>query len=905
MLGYAFRRIVRSWPLFVAIIAGVLVSSTMFATINIGSNEIARQVVDKAIEDVPVDYLVKFWSPTDLDTITELSEDISTIQHVKHTEIMSRLWDWEWIGGKSIITSYVGIENDSYAYQSLTPISGETTLGANQTLIEVSSANATQYSLHDIVNLTITYSTEAGPSNFTLSLEVVGFVKADDRTITLLTGQDWRYRLDKLNLFIVDWEATFRPLIQFFIDRDYYSPFEDEIDVFIDREAVISSVDIEGTLNRLAVIEWQLSNMLMPYGAHIEPRLKWALQVVSYLNQILLFVFMAASAPIFFIALYMGITLSDVSFNLRRREIGLLLTKGFSRNRLLRMFMLEGLLVGVIAGAAGILLAILIVPFFTGVAGNWQPVSSHSMSWTTLLLCMIFSLFVGGLSVFFAARRAIRIPTVEALREYRYTPTPTGYRKLLAQTALVLGSYKMIIWIAGINVPQIVFQIPYPGFLIMILLGIWLTMDALLSPFAVLLFLYGFTMIAVHGSTLIYKASEKIISWTLGDVGVLATRSIQRNPARTAAVVFILALVIGYGVQTVAVLASDHDYTIRSVYTDVGSDIGAKVTPTSNASSVVERALNITGVQAATAEYWLNMETPSWIFMRLCAVNPQEWMQTAYYEPGWFSYVPAEQALAALAEDNHTIILHQRLVRTLHIPLGSNITVTFGSNATQLKVVGFYGTEPTGWLYTDRRVMSLIPVGLLEEFGVLGSSEAKLLVKVAPGADPAAISEALEDFTEIAEATSAMEMLMEYATNPLLNAQGNIMRMGVAFAFVLASVGTLVVVTFTLKEKRRETALMAARGLTFKQTAALLIAESTTWVLFAALIGLLTGFIASYGAFQSLNNMDPLLPRNLAIIVSLPVLLPASGMVALLLVCAVAPMLLAARRAQTAVDVLR
>jgi len=903
MLGYAFRRIVRSWPLFVAIIAGVLVSSTMFATVNIGSNEMARQVVDKALENVYVDYRVRFFSTPEPSIITTLSNDLATIQHVKHTEIISCLQEWKITSDAHVMNNYAGIENDSYIYQGLTLISGDITLGPNQTLVEITSSNATQYSLHDTVNVTFSYYTGYAVSNFTLELEIVGFVKADEKAKFLLYTNSWIP--PDTNLFIVDWASTFQPILNFFLQKGYYSPFDDEIYIFIDRPAVISNVDIMGSLERLNVIEMQISNKIMFYDAYVNADIRWALQILQFLNQALLLAFLITSTPIFFIAIYMGITLSDVSFNLRRREIGLLLTKGISRSRLLRMFMMEGLLVGLIAGIAGILLSLLIVPLFTGTLGEWQPVAPQSMGWATLLLCMIFSLFVGGISVFFAARRATRIPTVEALREYRYTPTPAGYHKLLAQTALILGSYKMITWVAGINVSEIISQIPYPGFLVMILLGLWMAIDTALSPVAVLLFLYGFTTVAVHGSTIIYGASEKIISHTLGDIGVLATRSIQRNPVRTAAVLFLLALVMGYGVQTVTVLASDQDYTIRSTYVDVGADISASVSPSFNASSVVERALNITGVQSATAEYWLYLGTTSWTSITACAVKPGEWLQTAYYEPGWFSYVPAEQALATLTTSNHTIILHQSVARSLYTSIGSNITVTIGSNITQLTVVGFYGTVTQGWLVTARRAMSLIPVGLLEEFGAINSSEARLLVHTLPGVNATAICQSLEEFGEISEAISAAEKLAEYASNPLLNAQGNIMRIGVAFAFVLASVGTLVVVTFTLKEKRRETALMAARGLTFKQTASLLIAESTTWVLFAAIIGLVTGLIASYGALQSLNVMDPFLPRNPFIIISPIVLLPAAGMVALLMICAVAPMLLAARRAQTAVDALR
>ncbi len=53
-------------------------------------------------------------------------------------------------------------------------------------------------------------------------------------------------------------------------------------------------------------------------------------------------------------AWYIGSTVSDVSFNLRRREIGLLSTKGLSSGQIQRMFFTEALLIGLVGGLAGV-----------------------------------------------------------------------------------------------------------------------------------------------------------------------------------------------------------------------------------------------------------------------------------------------------------------------------------------------------------------------------------------------------------------------------------------------------------------------------------------------------------------------------------------------------------------------
>lgn len=182
---------------------------------------------------------------------------------------------------------------------------------------------------------------------------------------------------------------------------------------------------------------------------------------------------------------------------------------------------------------------------------------------------------------------------------------------------------------------------------------------------------------------------------------------------------------------------------------------------------------------------------------------------------------------------------------------------------------------------------------------------ANLLVNISPSANATFVSEALEEFSEISQATSAIEQIEEYTMDPISNAQSNMMQMGLIFSFLLASLGTLIVITFTLKEKQRENALMAARGLSFRQTASVLIAESTTWVIFAVLIGVFTGVIATTGTLQNYTLMDPLLMRSPLVILSAQVLWQIFAMVTSLILCAIVPMLIAARYAQSAIDILR
>ncbi|MFX1561775.1 MAG: FtsX-like permease family protein [Promethearchaeota archaeon] len=906
MIGQAFKRIIRSWPLFIAVIAGVLISSTMFATVNIGSNEIVNDMVDEAIAGVSTDMTISFgYGGLSTSSIENLVTNVANVANVQHAEIQSRYENITWGMYEplpSFYEAFIGLESDSKAYEGITIDSGATTLGANQTFMLTSSTSAGEYELHDKINITLEGSYGV---NCTLSLDIVGFVSATDEALGILVEENyfWQYASER-NLFILDWTTTVKPVLDYFYDNlGWWPGFDVYIAVYIDRVAIISAVDIQGTLTRLTTVEQQISNQVYMYGAYVYDHLASALYMLSYLSQALLLIFLFVAAPIFFIAIYMGITLSDVSFNLRRRETGLLLSKGFTRGTILRLYMTEGMIIGFLTGFGGILIALVIVPFFIR-AGPWTPVSIASLGLDTIFWCVAFSCLVAGISIYFAARRATKISTVEALREYSQAAQSTGYRKMLAWTALILGGYKIFVWLLGINVQEIVFTIPYPGFLAMILLYSWYSIDSALGPFAIILFIYGFSKVAVQGSKIVYRISEKIISRSMGDIGALATRSIQRNPTRTAAVVFMLALVLGYGISTVAVLASEQDYIIRSVYTDVGADISAAVSPSRNATALISKAESITGVESATVELLTTFGMGYYSSISVRGIIAENWSQTAYYEETWFSFISADQALADLSNDNRTIIIQRGVAKNYDLALGDYITVTIGAEQVPLRIVGFFGPEIQSF-YSARGYHSYVSYELLEEFNQINGSTAHLLVNISPSANATAVCEALEEFSEISSATSAIEQIEEYTVSPITNAQSNMMQMGLIFSFLLASIGTLIVITFTLKEKQRENALMAARGLSFRQTASVLIAESTSWVIFAVLIGIFTGVIAASGNLQNYTLMDPLLIRSPLILLSTQVLLQIFAMVSSLILCAIVPMLIAARHAQTAIDILR
>ena len=56
--SYTFKRLVRSWQLFIALLLGIVLASTFFAGINVGADTAAKQALDQELSKALVDVVV-------------------------------------------------------------------------------------------------------------------------------------------------------------------------------------------------------------------------------------------------------------------------------------------------------------------------------------------------------------------------------------------------------------------------------------------------------------------------------------------------------------------------------------------------------------------------------------------------------------------------------------------------------------------------------------------------------------------------------------------------------------------------------------------------------------------------------------------------------------------------------
>jgi putative ABC transport system permease protein len=581
------------------------------------------------------------------------------------------------------------------------------------------------------------------------------------------------------------------------------------------------------------------------------------------------------------------------------------------------MFFAEALVIGLIGGLIGVVGGLLLNQVFIGI--NLETLfNPQLLSPYTIVFTAAFGMILSFFSVFFSARRAARLPAVDSLREYMPMEADKPYRKKLPWIAFILGAYKITIFILGVNVPSLISQAQFSGggYLISIILGPLLVLDALLNYIGPLLFFWGLTKLLIQNSLKFQQLASSAYRIT-GDLGALAAKNVRRNPARSAAIAFLIALIIGYGVQVTGQIASEQDYIDRQVLYRVGADVTVSVVNATKAQMVLDDILgNVSQIKASTFECTV-VQNSAGTIMR--TIDPDSWTDVAFYEDAWFSGGSFEDALKEFRANNMTIILERRVADELNLQMYDEIGIDFRSGARKLKVVGFFGPEPVEtqspfgassyaiqtWSYVPRNLFNMSSP--FSDAFLAESFETKILLKLNEGANGTEVAETIrnldleiygvQSFDEELRRTQATADSYTYNNLLVLDVQ----RLGLIFVVVAASVGTMLISIVSIRERSREATIMSVKGLSYRQLVWMFLSENLAIVIFSVVLGLIVGFIIVYGNVTSASTFIPELVKRRVVFPN-DSLITIGSFVSLIIASAILPIIVMSRQYVTKLE---
>ncbi len=918
MFKYALKRVIRGYKLFLALTIGVLVATTfvssLVASADIQTMSIMNEALDRFTYDARIQANNVTWNNQEWDDLQAIMENLTEVDNLDRYSSVPYMVN-------STKFNVYGIERDSAVWDSFSLLNGSSSLNANETYVIASSVNASLFSINDIIEVPIVLKTTTPPfySTTYVNLTIAGFVEISESTAYLLNPPrfldfgfiqieigNWK----DYNLLVTDWDLTFRPLIEYYSNLDNVTGMQMSMGYLcqLNRDLLVNPYDVGGTATNIADALSKIEDRTSLYNTKITNLVGPTLSLLTLTSGVLILAYVALSVPIIFMSWYSSTMLSEVTYNLRRREFGLLQTKGFGPGVIKRMLTFEGVIVGVIAGVSGLLIGTYLAHLIAGVSAE-VPMMLLSTNWGNAIAVIIFGVILSVWSVRGPADRASKLEPLECLKQYILVEEQREYRKLLPRIALVLGTYKLIVWLLGINMNLLMVSALRTSFILFIAMMIWSPIDGFLNFAGPILFLYGITKITIRGSESFQAAIMRAGRRFFGAFGVLATRNVKRNPSRNAALVFVLSLIVSYGVFSVGGLFSDQDRIVRTFYYEVGSDVSAVFSAGTNMTSVITTINGIDGVNEVTIEYQTTMSTTRGA-LPVRGIDAEEWQKTAYFEEDWFSGQSFNDMFDNFTGD--VIILSVSVARDLELRVGNKVTVRnpVNSEVYQLEIIGLVGyvsplEEFVGRFTFTGSYPSYVPFDFLNRTGITDVSEAHALIKTSPGVNGTVIEDEITSrFPDVQDTDSVTSRLAEAEGISYQAASIRARWLGIIFAGVLAIIGSGLVVALTLKEKEYETVLLAVRGFTRGQILKVLFGEVMIMVLFAMILGTLTGFIQLFGdlANTSQNLQSLVRPR---IVMDPMSLLGMMSLVICVFLSSLIPVLFASRLSEERINILR
>ena len=546
----------------------------------------------------------------------------------------------------------------------------------------------------------------------------------------------------------------------------------------------------------------------LPKGVEVVTGQTVANEQSNDINQALSF-FSTALLVFAFISLFVGgftiFNTFSITVGQRTRELALLRIVGASRRQVFRSVLGEALILGTIASliglGLGVLAAVGLEALFRGL-GITLPSGSLVFEGRTVIVALLVGIGVTLVSAISPARRAVRIPPVAALADYRADEQESSRRRITIGSIFAVAGVALLV--LGLSRPAIEF----------VGLG------------AVALFI-GIGMLAPVVARPMASVIGRPLARLIGISGKLGRENSMRSPRRTAQTAS--ALMVGLAlVSTIAVFGASLS---KSVTSSVDNAISASYIVTSSAQGGagelqrigVQCAAALPGVSSVSNVYQGTFE------IRRCPGQPHRRLHRPPLPNGDPAHAEWQHA-AALASGQ--LLIDTNTATSKHLSVGSVVPVKFAqTGASRLRVGGIFqpnaliGSYLVGDRYFLHNFNNPLPVAVLVQ------------VKAGSQLTISGVDRGLRAYPNLKIQTRAgFEASQRAQVNQLLGLVYALLALAVVIALI-GIVNTLMLSVF----ERPMRSVCAGGRMKRRQVRSMIRSESVILSVFGAIIGIVVG----------------------------------------------------------------
>jgi putative ABC transport system permease protein len=559
----------------------------------------------------------------------------------------------------------------------------------------------------------------------------------------------------------------------------------------------------------------------LPSGVEVVTGQTVAAEQSNDINQALSF-FSTALLVFAFISLFVGGFTIFNTFSIivgqRTRELALLRIVGASRRQVFRSVLVEAAILGTVASLVGLGLGVLaalgLEELLKGF-GITLPSGPLVFAPRTAVAALVVGIGVTVVSAVSPARRAVRIPPVAALADFRSDQQESSRRRITVGSVLaVLG---VAVLTLGLGKPAI----------------------QLVGVGAVAIFI-GIGMLAPVVARPLSSALGRPLAAVFGISGKLGRENSMRSPRRTAQTSS--ALMVGLAlVSTIAVFGASLS---KSATSSVDNAVSADYIITSSgqgaggfSNSVATAASRAPGITAVSTVYGGQFEFRGQL-SNLTAISTQHLPETVILRMGSGSGGPA---LAA-----GELLIDTTTANSKHLAVGSVVPVRFAQTGSS--------TMRIGGIFKPNALLGSFVVGdgfFLSHFD--NPLPVAVLVRSAGGSagTGAELDRGLAAYPNLKiQSRAQFEKSQQAQVNQLLG----LVYVLLALAVVIALIGIVNTLMLSVFERTHEIGLLRAVGMKRRQVRAMIRSESVILALFGAIIGVVVGTALGIAFASSLKQ---------------------------------------------------
>jgi putative ABC transport system permease protein len=863
---------------------GIVLAVSLIAGSSIAVDSSAYGVLRAALDSIPVDFQATYntqnwdyqesWFSQTIDTIKTIRyiEEASPVAYstgnwdAHRTDQQAVLWGYDpvmWLPADS--TKII----ESYRITGTLPTPGTVAISeylALDLMLDVGDSVALTYTSYtynwDPVNFTYVY--EYTYYNFTFPVSQIwtqdtsAQKQYDGYYYSLSPGQV--RILDSMDPVILNMEDAYSVLSVINSENPYTAYTQVTILIWVDRNEAINLGNIGASIQRLEYVYGRLSyystiggGYYISYGSLLN-----ALQSLQSDFESKKLLFFGLSLPVVALGTYLSLVGIDLGLTARRREVGILKSRGASKRQVFSAMFFESVILGVGSGLIGLLLGVLVSRFILGSAATlWQErdvptqLTDVLVSEWTVSVTILFSIFLMVASSYRPMRRASKMDVAEALHQFTAKTTKLEYKPLwdIAALVLVANSIISILWS-----PSGGFE-SQGSFIVTIVLSVLWIIGLSCLPLVPFLLAVSSVRLVTRGSRKIYaKFTWLFKKWT-GELHHLVDRNIVRNPKRASNVCIIVALALAFGLFISITMESYMNYQVNLVKYDVGADVKVSgwsswnVTEFGASMEELDAIGSIEGVADHTIYYTTSFVSGFGYYAGVGVIHADEYLRVV--DPGdrWFPE-KGDHVLEEL-QQNGTVIVDENTASYMYILVGDVIPVTIETREPyaqvqfSLTVIGFCSGMPGLYddMYVDNQTLAW-----LEGQAYQGSAGA--FVDVAKGADHTEVGQAvLTAFTDEGFSANVLVAEDELATMSSSLEFGplrDFLYMEYVLSFIIMTVGVGLIIFVTVWDRERELACIMARGASGSQMRKILMGESFTLMVIGVLIGAIVGLLTAW-----------------------------------------------------------